>query len=516
MFSNMRIGGLATGMDIHSIVEDMMRLHRLPVQKLEQNKQILEWQREDYRDINMALRSFRDTAFDMRLQSTYLAMNASSSDKNVLTSTANAEALPGSYQVQVTQLATGVLKGSQSAVDSVMDEDGKIKTLAQQFYAGEGGEEPPEISFTLGNGEQTKEFRFDTDSQTIYDVVSAINDANLGIRASYDTASDRFFLATTATGSAQEIKVTEGEGQNFLSGIGEKDGKDVAANKLNLMIESGVSYAGENAQYSFGDITGLESSTNKVTLNGITMELKGTGESTIAVSNNTEAVFDSIVKFINEYNDLVDKVSGKLYEARPKGYSPLMEEQRNQLTDKQIDQWIEKSRVGLLRNDPILSSMHTQMRFTMSAIVSTGSSEYSRLSAIGITTTVDYMSSKLVINEDRLRQAIENDPEGVMRLFTHNPESEEYNQMGIARRLYVDLNNAMQQVSEKAGLANEYSQSDDSLIGKRILNIEKEIDDKNRRLDMLQERYWTQFTAMEKAVQQMNQQSAWLAQQMGF
>lgn len=506
MYSNLRIGGLASGMDIDSIVEDLMRAHRIPVQKLEQDKQILEWQQEDFREINTTLRSFRDTVFDMKLQSTYLTKKASSSDESVVSATAGTSAAPGTYTVNVTQLAEGVSKGSQSELADEKDAGGNTLTLAGQFSLS------GTITFELKGSKGSKEFSFDTSTDTIYTVVSEINDANLGIKASYDSTLNRFFLTTESTGSEQEITVVS-DSYNFLS---DSTG-DGTGNKLKLKLQTGTTYNGQDASFTFGDTT-LTSSTNSVTVNGVSLELKddtGTGVN-ITVTSDTDAVFDSIVNFINEYNNTIEAISDKLHEPRYRDYKPLTDEQREQLTDDQIDKWIEKARSGLLRNDPILSSIQSKMRLTMSSMVPTGNSYYDRLADIGITTTADYMSGKLVIDEEDLRKAIEEDPQAVMELFTYDPDSRNYDDMGIARRLYEDVNNAMDRISTKAGSENDYTLVDNSLIGKEIDRIEEEIDRKEERLKQIEDRYWREFTAMEKAIQQMNQQSMWLAQQLGM
>lgn len=513
MFSNMRIGGLASGMDIDSIVEDLMKAQRIPVQKLEQDKQILEWQQEDYREINTALRSFRDTVFNMRLQSTYLAKEASSSNESAVIASANAGAVPGTYTINITQLAQGVFKGSQSALNDETGDDGKTKKLADQFSIS------GTITFELEGSNGTREFSFDTSTDTIYDVVSEINDADIGIVASYDSSLNRFFLTTENTGKYEFINVISDD-SNFLSGT------------LNLQLtssgveigdpETSPDYAdlpanqkGQDASFSFGDTT-LTSSTNNVTINGISLELKAESSSTVTVTSDTDAVFNSIVNFIDEYNNTIETITNKLHETRYRDYKPLTDEQREQLTDDQIDKWIEKARSGLLRNDPILSSIQSKMRLTMSGMVPTGNSDYDRLADIGITTTADYMSGKLVVDEEKLREAVEEDPRGIMELFTYDSGSDEYSEMGIARRLYEDVNNTMEIISAKAGSANDFSLVDNSYIGKQIDSIEEEIDRKEERLKQIEDRYWRQFTAMEKAIQQMNQQSMWLAQQFGM
>ncbi|SFQ96977.1 flagellar hook-associated protein 2 [Desulfoscipio geothermicus] len=509
MTSNLRIGGLASGIDTDSIIKDLMQAHRIPVQKLEQDKQILEWQQEDYREINTSLRTFRDTVFNMKLQSTYLAKNASSSNESVLTATAASTAAPGSYTVTVTKLAKGVSVASTGELADETSDSGTLKKLAEQFTG-----LPATLTFSLTGSQGSKDFSFDTASKTIYDVVAEINDADLGITASYDGTLNRFFLNTTTTGTDAVINVTA-DPDKFLSGDG--TGND---NTLKLKLVTGNN-TGQDASFDFGDAAGLTSSTNNVTVNGVNLTLKAGGTATVTVSKNTDAVFDAIVDFIDKYNTTMETISDKLYEERYSDYKPLTDEQREQLTDDQIDQWIEKARSGLLRHDPTLSSIFSNMRMTMSATVDVGGgyvkdgqTVYSNsLAAIGITTTQDYMSGTLVIDETKLREAVEQDPQGVLDLFTKS--ADDYSQKGIAMRLYDDVNNAMDRIIEKAGSDTNYDLVDDSFIGEEIKDIDERIETMEERLQQIEDRYWRQFTAMEKAIQQMNAQSMWLMQQFG-
>ena len=68
----MRVSGLATGMDTESIIRDMMQAHRLPLDKITQRKQYLEWQLDDYRSINRNLKSMSENVFDNAMKHRYV------------------------------------------------------------------------------------------------------------------------------------------------------------------------------------------------------------------------------------------------------------------------------------------------------------------------------------------------------------------------------------------------------------------------------------------------------------
>lgn len=506
MSTNLRIGGLASGIDTDSIVKDLMKVRRMPLDKLNQNRQILQWQREDYREINTSLRSFRDKVFNMKLQATYLAKSATSSNENAVGVTSNTNAAQGIYSMSVTQLAQGVSKGSQAGLPDEASGDGTTKTLANQF--GVSGS----ISFTLEGSNGSKAFTFDTAAATINTVAAEINGAKLGITASYDSTLNRFFLTTSATGSAAKIKVT-GDANNFLS-----DAAGNGSNTLKLLLKGdGTVYNGQDAVFSFGDATGLTSATNTVTVNGITLSLKqgGGANSTITVTGNTDAVFNAVKDFVTSYNDIIGKINSKLAENRYRDYPPLTDEQKDEMSEKEIEKWEKYARSGLLRDDSVLGGVVSKMRTTMYAVVPglTGGQGYDNLAKIGITTGSYYEKGKLYIDESKLKEALQKDPDGVKELFTKS--SGVYGEKGLAQRLYDDVNNGMSLISAKAGSESTYSTFDNSTTGKRLSAIDEDINELKDRLIEIEDRYWRQFTAMEKAIQQMNAQSAWLAQQFG-
>ncbi len=486
MSSDLRISGLASGMDTESIIKQLMQAQRVPVTQLEQDKQVLEWKQEDYREINTTLRSFRDIVFDMKLQKTFTTKEVSSSDDSVVTATANTLAIAGTHTIKVTQLArSGYLTGGQldASGDTTMSELGVT--------------EETEFELTIA-GESLDAITINS-TTTINDLVNEINDLDGGIQASFDENLKRLFIMTTDTGIDQTITITQNDLTDAIK-----------------LTQDNTYQAGQNATYTLNGVD-LESSTNKFTVNGINFNLNGVdldAEKYITVSQDTDAVFDSIVNFVDEYNKVVESIGNKLYEDRYTDYEPLTDDESAELTDNQIDQWTEKARSGLLRNDSILSSVYSSMRATMAKLVNVDGDSNS-LANIGITTTSDYTSAKLVIDEEKLREAIESDPEGIMDLFTKSKDAGESDEIGIAVQLYENVNNAMSSISTKAGSDSEYSLVDNSFIGKEITEIDERIEKMNDRLDEIENRYYSQFTAMEEAIQKMNTQSSWLTQMFG-
>ncbi|MFZ5647485.1 MAG: flagellar filament capping protein FliD [Bacillota bacterium] len=519
--SNLRIGGLSSGLDTDQIIEDLMKARRMRVDSLKQKKQQSEWQREDLRTINNTLRALRDTAFNMKLQGAYQAKKAASSNEAAVTASAGALAAAGSYIVTVTQLAQGVSKGSQDSLAEESNADGTVKTLKEQFSL------PDSITFTLegkmkadGSGTRySQSFTIDTTTATINTLVSEINkhSGTLGITASYDSGNNRFFLATNGTGPDYGIKAAA-DPDGLLSDAG-GDG----SGKLKLLLQTGTLYQGQNAQFSIGDTPAMTSATNNVTVNGITLTLKqgGGATSTITVTRDTDAVYNSIKSFIDQYNSAIDTINKELSEERYKDYLPLTDDQREQLSDEQEKAWEEKARSGMLRNDSYLAGVVGKMRSAVGGKVSgitpvtiDGKSvTHNSLASIGIITGQYTEGGKLYLKNDGadLKKAIQDDPEGVMKLFAN--VSATYEEQGIARRLYDVAANAVNGVIDRAGVESTYTLYDKSVLGKRLADYDKRIKDMENSLVKTEDRYYRQFTALEKAISRMNAQSAWLAQQ---
>lgn len=514
MSSNLRIGGLASGLDIDQMVSDLMKVQRMKVDKIKQNKQIAEWQRDDYRDINNSLRSLRDNVFNMKLQGTYLVKKASSSNESIVKATATSSAVPGNYTLKVISLAsTAKLNSSE---DVAFNKD--ATNLKDQLSLSYGGI----IKFKV-NG--SKEIEVDVDNETIDSLISKINAAKMsddktsaGVTAFFDKTINRMFVFSSSTGANQKIDFDAVAG--FETQINELFGDKLKLDKNGDPVDGfdwGSEVTGTNAEFVFNGVTVTTQTSNQFSLAGINFTLTGTSTTetvNINVTNDTDAVFNSIKSFIDIYNATLDKINSKLSEERYRDYLPLTDEQREQLSDDQEKKWEEKAKSGLLKNDSLLSGIVSKMRSTMTSLVSgVSNSKYDTLAEIGIKTLSYSEKGKLYIDETKLKEALAADPKAVMELFTNS--SDTYSNKGLAVRLYDELTNAINTIKDKAGSSSGYSLVDNSILGKKISGLDKEIASWQDRLKTIENSYWKKFTALEKAINQMNSQSAWLAQQFG-
>ncbi|PAQ13692.1 flagellar hook protein [Bacillaceae bacterium SAOS 7] len=348
-----------------------------------------------------------------------------------------------------------------------------------------------------GEGQVSSETFFIQGNDSMDSVIKKVNASNVGASLMYDDFSKQMTLMRTDTGD-----FNKSGNEMFFSGALMED-----VFKFN---NSTITTAGQNAEFTINGLK-TERSSNNFTMNGVTFTLKQTftDEVKVNASNDSEKVFENIVSFVNKYNELIEKVQSKTTENVYRKYQPLTDEEREGLSEKQQELWDEKAKSGLLRRDPILTSALSEMRVDLSMAVKDDSvsSLYNSLAKIGITTTSNYMEGgKLTIDENKLREAIEKDPAAVESLFISNGTGE--SQQGVIHRLYETTNNAMEKIRTKAG--NKYSTNQQYSLGKNLDTMNKQIARFEDRLVQVEQRYWNQFTAMEKAIQRANEQSAYL------
>lgn len=496
-----RISGLSSGMDVDSMVKELMKAENTKMESVKAKKQLLEWKQEDYRSINTKLLALRTSLFNMKLQGTFSSKTVSSSNDTVATATANASAGNGSNSITVQQLASGVYKGSIAKLGS----NSTTTTLAAQF--GLSGT----VSFTLegydGKNTASKAFSFDASTQSLSNVVNEINEADLGITASYDAGADRFFLTTQGTGSSYKIQATA-DGNNFLT----------STLKLDLTVGTTLDAddQGKDAIVDYNGVTGMTFSNNQFTLNNVTFNLKSKGTAQLTVSNNVDAAVDKIKTFVEAYNNALDLMASETSEKRYYDFDPLSDAEKEGMTEKQIETWETKAKSGMLKGDTLVNTAYSQIRGTAMGSVSNLSSgtKYNSLSSIGITTTSWYDKGKLEIDETKLRKALADDPEGVMNMFTQTQDSgTTTDTRGLAVRLYDKVNSAITSIKDRAGSAG--TASDNSTIGKELARYEDRIETLQDQLDDIEERYYNKFTAMETAIEKMNSQSNYLSQMFG-
>ncbi len=507
-----RVSGLASGIDVDKIVSNLMAAARQPEDTLKQNLQIMQWKQDDYRTVNTDLSTLKDTVSKLRLQGSYLTKQVDSSSTAV-TATAGTSTSNLTHTIEVTSLATGAVLTSAAAISTNGADTGSLNTMLNGLTTGADGN----IKIAIGDGESTKEFTINPATQSLNDLIGQINSSGLNLKASWDDNLDRFYLTSTKAGQGNSVSYTDESGNLMQQLFGTS-----AATQTVSGTDAQVKIDG--ASYSFNS--------NQIQVNGVTYSLKGTtsGTATVTVSNDVDSIVSTIKDFITQYNSTLSDLNGKLTEKVYSDYKPLTDSQLSSgnYTDTQIDDYNAKAKSGMLNNDSLLSGAIYSMRNAMSSPVSglsgqvtvtVGSQQVTtaanQMGVIGITTGSYTDNGKLTLDEDRLREALQSNPQAVMDLFTKSTDASgsqitNSSQQGLAMRLYNSLNNSISQISNEAGSSSDLV--DESYIGKEISDTNSQISDMNTRLQDMETRYYNEFTVMEQAISQLNAQGSWLSQ----
>lgn len=608
-----RITGLSSGIDVDSIVDQVMTANKSKLNRLKQQEQLATWRQEAYREIISEIQDFQSKYFDITSSSSIISKKnfqafAVTSSSMAVTASSTGSAAAGSHTVTVSQLATaasmttsGRLSGDitgttavdytaaagksfvitldgtqytvnvdtdttgvtdlQAAIDTAVGA-GKVTVAEDDGYltiaaaTGSGVQEitvsaPTTGTSALGSlgltagqanristastlaelaGSMATAFTFDDDQvgfsingvsfsfdkdTKLSSMISTINKSDAGVTMAYDELNDQFTLTANSTGAGNMLNVSE-TGSTFLAAA---LGKTTAGTDAKLTID-GVS---------------LTRSSNTVTVEGVTYTLNqvtsGSATATVTLTQDVDAIYDNISNFVTAYNELIATINTELSEKYDSDYPPLTEDQEAEMSESEIEKWNTKAKTGLLASDSTLKSMLTSIRSALMSSVAD-----LNFSSIGITTGTYDEKGKLYISEDKLKEAIQSDPEAIANLFaqsstTHSgtstvrslnasQRSVRYSEEGLGYRIYDILSDYVStlrdnsgnkgKLLEKAGIENDTTESDNSLSD-QLAELQKRIAKEEERLEALSERLYSQYTSLETYISTMNSQLSALA-----
>jgi len=624
-----RINGFS-GMDIDSMVKSMMATKRVPLDKLNQDKQILQWTREGYRELNSVLYDFRTN----KLNDKYKKSDSLNANKAVTTGNttavkaeATATATGVDMKVSVTKLATkttlqtpGLGQGIPSSTSlaqldgialSELSEEEEAAYLKKGFDITING-----VSFKDSAGNSL--FNGLTSISSMIATINSNEKANAV--ASYDEITGKLSIASKVGGDAGKVEVATPAGSNSLLALFSKktvvetngaggtvsntqtlaelqkmlDGKDpepgAPAKKYSFSINGnnfsfdastsidavvsainsktdanvfakvdggkltitgnnggevkmgGASYEflnlfkgavpfaegadaikevikGEDAEVTINGEPIKNVTSNVFTINGVQLTLldvtnsSGTDVPTnVKTQSDPDKALESIKGFIEDYNNLIKALNSKVNETKYRDFKPLSDEQKKELKEGEIDSWTEKAKSGLFKNNDIITSVLSKMREAITE-------KLGSLNAIGITTGNYMENGKLVIaDETKLKNAISANPQLTIDLFQGSANAPD---SGIFNKLTNSITGTLDMISARAG-TNKFSMDltstfkEESVIGKQLKGYNSRILTMQRNLQMTEDRYYKQFSAMESAMNKLQTQSSSLLSSMGL
>jgi flagellar hook-associated protein 2 len=451
----LNVGGLASGLDTNSIIDQLMAIERQPRTKLDAKASLISARQSVLTDFQSRLRAVETAARDLRSVSLWAqAQTASSGDP--------------------TRLAASIVAGSGAGVGGYQVEVSQLANAAQRTYSFASPASAGTITID-GHGTAVAA------GASIGDLVTAINsDATATVYAAA-TDSGTLVLSARRTGDT---------GAGFIA---------VSDTTGSLTEQTALATQGRDALFTVDGVAG-SASTNDVTnaIAGVKLSLKGvtttSGPITVAVgapTANTDAIKQKLQAFADVYNSTVEAIRAKLDERSVPNATTA--------ADKQA---------GMLNGDTALTDILAQLRQAIYTPVAGLPAGMSSLADLGVSTgsasatiSRDALAGKLTIDSAKLNQALTSNPSGVRDLLA-GPA----NAGGWARAFERIVHGA----DTTGGTLDVQITGADAEL-KRLQQAMADMDD---RLKLKEQTLRAQFTAMETALSQSQTQGQWLSGQL--
>ena len=542
----LRMTGMYSGMDTESIVSQLVKTKSTKVTNLKNEQKKLEWKQTAWQDLNSKIYNmYSKTLSNLRLTSAYSKKSTVSSDSTKATVVASEGAVNGTQTLKVNKLAkSGYLTGAKldGKTSTTTGTDGKDVTKVVNWETTDKLSEIDSnltgktISITTGSGTDAKTTDIEiTADMTINDLVAKFKDA--GVNASFDTTNQRFFINSTGTGSAKNFTLTSDD-STALASLGLDP--NTTYTDINGSKNSCVKIEGQDAEIVLNGAT-FVSDSNTFSINGLTINTLGVTDEEISLVTSTDydGIYNTIKEFLTEYNDLINEMD-KLYNAdSARKYDMLTNDEKDSMTDDEVEQWEDKIKSALLRKDNSLYNVMNTLTTTMmdgyyennlsdkqkknmsaseiSAWYKENGGKKHYLSDYGIG-TLSYFEAQdnehhayhingdaddefTSTKEDKLKAAIAEDPEGTANFFAT-----------LCKTLYSKLDETMSESTEYSSIYKVYN---DKQLKKDYKDYTTKISDAEDELNDYEDRWYNKFSKMEVALSKLQSQTSSISSMLG-
>lgn len=353
------------------------------------------------------------------------------------------------------------------------------------------------------------------------DLTQTISDraADITKYADYVGTIDSEGRATAATSSdanwsnitADTAKINSDTEAKIRSEINNRitESQKMVQNMSNYSTSDGaVRKVGKDAKILLNDAE-FTSSSNNFSINGLSIEATALTSGAISITTGTDnqGIYDKIKDFLQQYNDVINKIN-KLYNApSAKGYNPLSEDEKAAMSEKEVSKWESKIKDSILRRDGTLGDIMNAMSGAMSGVFDIGGKNYS-LSNFGIK-TLGYFSSKnnenyaFHIDGDSDDGAVSGNPDKLMAAIVKDPETVVSFFQKLSSSLYDSLNAKM----KSSTLSSAYVIYNDKEMASEYSDYTSTIAKWQDKVATQEEAYYKKFAAMEKTLASLQSQT---------
>ena len=494
----MRMTGMMSGMDTESIIQELVSVKRTKVDDVKKKQTKLEWKQDAWKELNTKLKNLQSKyVSNMRFSTAYMKKTTKVSNSSAVSVITGENAVNGVQSLQVKQLAkTAYLTGAK-----MKSANGGSLTALSKMSDLTGGDSitgSGQIKIQAGSKEVSMNITADT---TISDVMNQLKDA--GLNANFDAKQQRLFVSAKESGEANDFRIVglDSNGQAALSALG-ISASSVGSSKIDG--QDAIIYLNK-AEFT--------NSTNSFEINGLTItalnETKDGEDVTITTQDDTDGIYDMIKNFFKEYNSIINEVD-KLYNADSASkYEPLTDEEKDALTDSEVEKYEKKIKDALLRRDSNLSSIRTKFTSTMSAGVEVnGKRMYLNdfgIDTLGYFTAADNEKNAYHIdgdpdddstsgNADKLKSLISSDPDTVVSFFS-----------ALNRELYSAMDGLSSAVQGYRTYGSFY---DDKKMKSDYADYTTKIAEMEEKVNDYEDKWYKKFSKMETALAKMQSNSS--------
>ncbi len=491
-----RITGMNSGLDTESIITALTSTKKTKLDTAKGDQKKLTWKQDKWKELNKKVVSFYNGALsNMRFSTAYTKKTTTSSNEKAATVITGTNAMNTTQKLSISSLASSAyMTGGQ------MKSGGDItgSTTMDQLTGFTAGS----LSITLGDPADTenqKTYSIDVAStDTIDGVISKLKE-KVGdqLTFNFDEKNGRIFASANESGKEYTFRFSG----DAAAGLGLADAKYIDGSSASITL-NGETYT---------------SNSNTFEINGLTITANEVAENiTLTTKQDTSGIYDNIKNLIKEYNDLMKEFS-TLFNADPaKKYKMLTDEQKDEMSDKEVEEWENKIKTGLLSGDETVGTIRSALRSIVAnpieITMADGSTSSLSLASFGIATGSYFSTeenerdllhidgdpddSSTSGNTDLLKAMISSDPDAVMNFFTE-----------FSKTMYGKLSDLMK--------GTEYSSAftiyEDKLMASQYSAYNTKISDAQSALEAAQDKLYSKFSRMESALSKINSSSGSLS-----
>lgn len=488
-------------MDTESIISQLMEARKTKVTKVKKQQMKQNVKQDAWKDLNSKLKNLQSKYISaMRFSGAYAKKTTKVSDSSVASVITGEGATNGVQELEVNEMAkTAYLTGGK-----VTDSSGKEGNYTALTKLSDLGLSGGNMKLTIGG--ESKNVSFDA-SSTISDLLNQFKDA--GLNASFDEKNQRFFISAKNSGEASDFKL-ESTGANSTKamaalGLLTDDVKTAMETKYGVTTKgnSANKVDGQDAEIKLNGAT-FKSNTNTFEINGLTITANAkttNGPVTLSTQTDTDGIYDMVKGFLKEYNEVINEID-KLYNApSAKGYEPLTSEEKDAMSDTEVEEWEKKVKDSILRRDENVGSIGDALKSIMSGGIDVdGKKMY--MTDFGIN-TLSYFSApdneknayhidgdpddgNTSGNADKLKSMIASDPDTVIKFFT-----------GLSQSLYTKMTDLSKSVDGYRSFGSFY---DDKKMKTDYDAYTSKINEMEQKLNDYEDKWYKKFSKMESAM----------------